>query len=172
METIRLWSILFGMLTFHDQSAQRRHEIMSQANNRWQESKGTEVHKITISRNYTLFWHSPVWSNSRTSILTWSCSNRFLILVQNGQVVLEKTITLLAATSLSTVSMGEEAMGAMVAKLLKCWRRLRTGKLATGRSGTITSLSRFGDLRLGQTEPMCTSISVRKNWTMNVEQQV
>ena len=59
----------------------------------------------------------PIWSNSSTSIFTLSCSKRFLILVQKGQVVLEKTMTLLAATIWSTISMGVEAMGAMVAKL-------------------------------------------------------
>ena len=50
-------------------------------------------------------------------MFTFICSNRFLILVQKGQVVLEKTMTLLAATIWSTISMGVEVMGAMVAKL-------------------------------------------------------
>ena len=93
--------------------------------------------------------HLPIWSNSSTSILTLSCSKRFLILVQKGQVVLEKTMTVLAATSWSTVSMGEEVMGAMVAKLLSCNRGLRTGKLAAERSGTKTSYHSFwGEDRL------------------------
>ena len=61
--------------------------------------------------------HLRISSSSRTSIFTFICSKRFLILVQKGQVVLEKTITLLAATIWSTISMGVEVMGAMVAKL-------------------------------------------------------
>lgn len=55
-------------------------------------------------------------------------------MVQKGQVVLEKTMTVLAATSWSTVSMGEAVMGAMVAKLLNCWPGIRPGKLAAERS--------------------------------------
>ena len=65
-------------------------------------------------------------------------------MVQKGQVVLEKIMTLLAATSWSTVSMGEEVMGAMVAKLLlNCSRELRTGKLTAERSGIKTSYHSF-----------------------------
>ena len=79
--------------------------------------------------------HLRIWSSSRTSIFTFICSKRFLILVQKGQVVLEKTMTLLAATIWSTISMGVEAMGAMVAKLRSWECGFRRWELPTERSG-------------------------------------
>ena len=56
----------------------------------------------------------PSWSSSRTSYLKPRLSKRFLILVQKGQVVLEKTITLLSLILCSTTSMGEPDTGAIL----------------------------------------------------------